>query len=177
MELQCRKVFRVSKPCHSLCIWVHALYNYYDVNTKVVPKMTALITAEKTLTETEKILEGTMSKLREVEESIKKLQNQLNEEEAKKAELERQNQLCEERITCAVKLIVSLSDEEKRWFVMLENKKVSLKNAAGDILLTSGADDLIITLFEFYSIHRESQNVSISRILPKKIMKKTFLRY
>nr|XP_012230662.1 PREDICTED: dynein heavy chain 1, axonemal-like [Linepithema humile] len=138
-NFQPAKVLRVSKPCYSLCMWIHAIYNYYDVNTKVAPKMTGLTTTEKTLAKTEKILEATMSRLREVEGSIKKLQNQLSEEEVRKAELERQTQLYEERITYAVRLIVSLSNEEKRWFVILEDMKISLKNAVGDILLASGA--------------------------------------
>lgn len=128
--------------------------------------MTDLTATEKTLAETEKTLEATMSRLREVEENIKKLQNQLSEQEAKKAKLERQDQLCEERITCAVRLIANLSNEEKRWFVMLENIKKSLKNAAGDILLASGADDyfIMISFMYLFCIYMENRNVSISRI-------------
>ncbi|CAL1689869.1 unnamed protein product [Lasius platythorax] len=133
------KVLQVSKACHSLCLWVHAMYNYYFVNKKVTPKMVALAKAEEILIETEKTLAVAMARLREVEEGIEKLQDQLREKEAKKADLERKKQLCEERMARAVRLIVGLSDEQKRWIIMVDDIKVSLKNAIGDILLSSGA--------------------------------------
>lgn len=101
--------------------------------------MVALTKAEKILAETEKTLADAMTKLQEVQESIKKLQDQLREEETKKAELEKQKQLCEERMARAIKLIVGLSDEQKRWISMVDNIKISLKNVVGDILLSSGA--------------------------------------
>lgn len=101
--------------------------------------MVALAKAEEILIETEKTLAVAMARLREVEEGIEKLQDQLREKEAKKADLERQKQLCEERMARAVRLIVGLSDEQKRWIIMVDDIKVSLKNAIGDILLSSGA--------------------------------------
>ncbi|EFN73504.1 Dynein heavy chain 1, axonemal [Camponotus floridanus] len=133
------KVLQVSKACHSLCLWVHAMYNYYFVIKKVEPKMAALEKAEKILVETEKTLAVAIVRLREVEEGIEKLQDQLREKEEKKVDLERQKQLCEERIARAMRLIVGLSDEQKRWIIMVDDIKVSLKNTVGDILLSSGA--------------------------------------
>lgn len=113
--------------------------------------MAALEKAEEILVETEKTLAATIVRLREVEEGIEKLQDQLREKEEKKVDLERQKQLCEERIARAVRLIVGLSDEQKRWIIMVDDIKVSLKNAVGDILLSSGVNKFsIITSFELF---------------------------
>ncbi|KAL6436551.1 hypothetical protein ACFW04_004787 [Cataglyphis niger] len=133
------KVLQVSKACHSLCLWIRAMYNYYFVNKKVAPKMAALAKAEEILAKTERALAAAMEKLREIEEGIEKLQDELNEKEAKRIDLENQKQLCEERMGNAVKLIVGLSDEQKRWIIMVGDIKVSLTNAVGDILLSAGA--------------------------------------
>lgn len=38
-------VAQVSKACMSLCMWVHAMYKYYHVNTGVAPKRAALAEA------------------------------------------------------------------------------------------------------------------------------------
>lgn len=154
------KVLQVSKACHSLCLWVHAMYNYYFVNKKVEPKMATLVKAEEILVKTERDLAAAMARLQEIEKGIEKLQDQLREKEAKKADLERQKQLCEERMARAVRLIVGLSDEQKRWIIMVDDIKVSLKNAVGDILLSSGASkhfSIIISfeLFTFIYVRRK----------------------
>lgn len=141
IKFNCEKVLQVSKACHSLCLWIHAMYNYYFVNKKVTPKMEALAKAEKVLEETERTLAAAMAKLQEIKEGIEELQEQLKEKEENKAELERQKQLCEERMARAVKLIVGLSDEQERWIVMVDDIKTSLKNAVGDILLSSGTSE------------------------------------
>lgn len=121
-----------------MCLWVHAMYNYYFVHKNVAPKIEALARAEEVLAETEKALAAAVAKLREVEDGIESLRGQLKEKEAKKAELEEQRRLCEERLTRAVRLIVGLSAEQKRWIVTANDIKASIKNAVGDILLSSG---------------------------------------
>lgn len=115
--------------------------------------MAALEKAEEILSKTEKTLAAAITRLREVEEGIEKLQDQLKEKEVTKDDLERQKQLCEERMARAVRLIVGLSDEQKRWIIMVDDIKVSLKNAIGDILLSSGASKhfSIITLLKFFT--------------------------
>lgn len=113
-----------------------------------MPKMSALKKAEELLAETEENLSIAVTRLQKVQEGIEKLQDQLREKEEKKAELERQKQLCEDRIARAVRLIVGLSDEQKRWIDMVDDIKVSLKNAVGDILLSSGTSG-DISFFSF----------------------------
>ncbi|XP_024940673.1 dynein heavy chain 1, axonemal [Cephus cinctus] len=149
---QPQKVLQVSKACHSLCLWVHAMYNYYFVNLKVAPKMEALAKAEEALLETERTLALAMSRLKTVEEGIESLQKKLEQEQDKKSELERQKQLCEERMSRAVKLIAGLADEQERWINTVAQIEKSLKNVVGDILLSSGA---IAYLTPFNDSYRE----------------------
>lgn len=112
--------------------------------------MVALEKAEEILIKTETTLADAITKLQEVQEGIKKLQDQLREEETTKAELEREKQLCEERMARAVRLILGLSDEQKRWIIMVDRIKMSLKNAVGDILLSSGIQNLKIASLELF---------------------------
>ncbi|XP_043269180.1 dynein axonemal heavy chain 1-like [Venturia canescens] len=147
------KVIQVSRACHSLCLWVHAMYNYYFVNLKVEPKMIALKEAEKALAETEKTLAVAMDRLREVEEGIEKLESLLRVEENNKAELEKQKQLCEDRMSRAVRLIAGLAEEQKRWTISVNDMKGLLKNVIGDILISAGA---IAYLTPFTDTYRES---------------------
>ncbi|XP_011707083.1 PREDICTED: dynein heavy chain 1, axonemal-like, partial [Wasmannia auropunctata] len=146
-------ILQASKACHSLCLWIHAIYDYYFVNKKVEPKMAVLAKAEEILIETETAQAAAMTRFHEVQEGIKKLQDKLAKEEAKKAELERQKQLCEERMARAIRLIVGLSDEQKRWTIMVDDIKMSLKNTVGDILLSSGA---IAYLTPFTDTYRQN---------------------
>ncbi|KAL2745195.1 dynein axonemal heavy chain 1-like [Vespula maculifrons] len=147
------KILQVSKACHSLCLWIHAMYNYYFVNLKVKPKMETLAKAEEVLAETEKALLAAMNRLQEVERRVQNLKNALQDKEDKKAELERQKQLCEERMARAVKLVSGLAEEQQRWTFTLSEMKISLQNVVGDILLSSGA---IAYLTAFTDVYRKS---------------------
>ena len=102
--------------------------------------MEALAKAEEALVETERALNAAIQRLKEVEEGIEHLQKLLQEEEDRKAELERQKQLCEDRMGRAVRLIDGLAGEQIRWTSTVAELKESLKNAVGDILLASGED-------------------------------------
>jgi len=111
------------------------------VNKRVQPKIAALKKAEEVLEETEKQLAAVMEKVRLIEEGIQKLQEKLKEKEDHKAQLEKEKFLCEERMSRAIKLIEGLGDEEERWIIMVADTKKALKNAVGDILLSSGTNE------------------------------------
>lgn len=132
------QVIQVSRACHSLCLWVHAMYNYYFVNLKVAPKMEALAKADQALVETNKTLAAAMTRLKEVENGIQGLQKLLKVAEDKKNQLENEKQICEDRMLRAVRLVVGLADEKKRWTDTVATIKISLHNVVGDILLSSG---------------------------------------
>lgn len=130
------------------------MYNYYFVNLKVIPKMEALAKAEAALAETEKTLNMAIQRLREVEEGVEQLRKLLREEEERKAELEREKQLCEDRMGRAVRLIDGLAGEQIRWTTTVLELNTSLKNAVGDILLASGMNvsfsSFSFPLFSFF---------------------------
>jgi len=120
------------------------MYNFYFVNKRVQPKIAALKKAEEVLEETEKQLAAVMEKVRLIEEGIQKLQEKLKEKEDHKAQLEKEKFLCEERMSRAIKLIEGLGDEEERWIIMVADTKKALKNAVGDILLSSGTNESFV---------------------------------
>ncbi|KAI4500001.1 hypothetical protein M0802_004871 [Mischocyttarus mexicanus] len=165
-DFQPTKILQVSKACHSLCLWIHAMYNYYFVSLKVKPKMEALAKAEEVLIETEKALLDAMDKLKEVENRVQSLKDTLQEKEDKKAELERQKHLCEERMARAVKLVDGLAEEQLRWTNTLSEMKISLKNVVGDILLSSGA---IAYLTPFTDVYRETLLTSWYEIMGNRV--------
>ncbi|CAK9804539.1 Dynein axonemal heavy chain 1 [Anthophora plagiata] len=161
-DFQPPKIEYVSKACYSLCLWVHAMYNYYFVNQKVKPKMEALAKAEEALEETERTLTEAIQRLKEVEEGVEKLRALLRKEEEKQAELEREKQLCEDRMGRAVRLIDGLAGEQIRWTSTVAELNKSLKNAVGDILLASGA---IAYLTPFTDTYRERLLTSWMKVL------------
>ncbi|XP_017758914.1 PREDICTED: dynein heavy chain 1, axonemal-like, partial [Eufriesea mexicana] len=161
-NFQPSKIEYVSKACYSLCLWVHAMYNYYFVSEKVKPKMEALAKAVEALVETEKALTAAIQRLKDVEEGVEQLRNLLREEEERKAELEREKQLCEDRMGRAVRLIDGLAGEQIRWTSTVAELRTSLKNAVGDILLSSGA---IAYLTPFTDTYRETLLTSWQKIL------------
>ncbi|XP_011297154.1 dynein heavy chain 1, axonemal-like [Fopius arisanus] len=132
------KIIQASKACHSLCLWMHAMYNWYFVNLKVEPKMEALKNAEASLLETERQLNMAMEELRQVEEGIQRLEDVLHMEIDKKTKLEREEQLCGERMSRAVRLINGLADEQKRWITAIGDIMILYNNAVGDILISCG---------------------------------------
>ncbi|XP_066590873.1 dynein axonemal heavy chain 1-like [Prorops nasuta] len=146
------QVLQVSKACHSLCLWVHAMYNYYFVNKKVAPKMAALAKAEEILTKTEETLSAAIARLTEVQEKIEELEAQLRVAEMKRNELEAEKQLCEDRMMRAVKLIHGLAEEQELWMESVVRMKKSLRNIVGDILLCSGAIAYLAPFTDHYRV-------------------------
>ncbi|XP_023247279.1 dynein heavy chain 1, axonemal-like [Copidosoma floridanum] len=134
-----KKIMKVSKACHSLCMWLHAMYNYYFVNERVKPKMAALEQAQSVLVSTEAALAEAMAKLEAVQAGLDKLQQKFQREEERKRELEAQKQLCQDRMSRAVRLVSGLADESKRWLASVAKDKVTLGKLVGDVLLCAGA--------------------------------------
>jgi dynein heavy chain len=100
--------------------------------------MQALVQAEKDLAKTENILARAMAKLQAVQNGLNMLKFKFSNEEKKKADLEKQKQLCEERMARAVRLITGLAGEQVRWFETVADIKRGLTNIVGDILLSAG---------------------------------------
>lgn len=62
----------------------------------------------------------------------------MKETEEKKAVLETNAKLCEDRMDRAFRLINGLADEKERWVESVDKFKLGLLNIVGDILISSG---------------------------------------
>jgi dynein heavy chain len=133
------KVAKVSKACKSLCMWVHAMYKYYFVNKRVAPKKAALAKAKEALAETEATLASAREKMQAILSNLRNLQMKLGTKIAFKEEKEASIQVCQERMSRAVRLITGLSDERIRWLNTISSIEASVVNVTGDILLSAGA--------------------------------------
>uniref|UniRef100_A0A1B6D8V0 Dynein heavy chain coiled coil stalk domain-containing protein n=1 Tax=Clastoptera arizonana TaxID=38151 RepID=A0A1B6D8V0_9HEMI len=138
-DFQESKIITVSKACTSLCKWVHALYNYYFANLKVAPKIVALTEARERLAESELVLSAAKAKMKEVMDKLAILENTLQETLSRKAELEANSKLCEDRLNRAFRLINGLADERERWISTIQNIEAGMDKIVGDILISAGA--------------------------------------
>ena len=91
------------------------MHKYHFVAKNVAPKRAALAEAQAELAESQRVLDAAKARLYEVEEGIATLQARLSECVAKKEELERKTNECEQRLVRAGKLIGGLADEKDRW--------------------------------------------------------------
>lgn len=128
--------------------------------------MEALKNAEVSLMETERQLSLAMDQLREVEDGIKSLEDSLRTEEDKKNKLETDKQLCEERMSRAVRLIDGLAEEQHRWIMVIGDIQILYNNAVGDILISCGG---IAYLTPFTDTYRRELLAAWSQKLMQKI--------
>lgn len=126
------------------------MYKYYFVNLKVAPKLAAFRGAQEEMKKTEKTLAEAMARRQAVQDGIDALEMQLKTAEAKKDKLMKQQQLCEDRMQRAVKLVSGLAGERNRWVETVGDLKISLKNVVGDILMSAG-----LKLFNYYESGNE----------------------
>eukprot|EP00002_Diphylleia_rotans_P015940 TRINITY_DN308_c0_g1_i6.p1 TRINITY_DN308_c0_g1~~TRINITY_DN308_c0_g1_i6.p1 ORF type:complete len:4231 (+),score=876.63 TRINITY_DN308_c0_g1_i6:183-12875(+) len=137
-DFQPEKIKQASKAAHSLCLWVRAMETYYFVSQGVKPKKQALELAESTLAATEKSLAEKRAQLKEVEDRIKGLMDNLAASKAKKEDLSRQVDDCTVKLERAQKLIGGLGGEKTRWTKTAEQLQIAYDNSIGDVLMTSG---------------------------------------
>lgn len=84
------------------------------------------------------------------------LEKKFKETEQKKAVLENNTKLCEDRMDRAFRLIHGLADEKDRWIHTVEKYKNGLDNIIGDILICSGKISLSkLKLFYYYYYYCE----------------------
>ena len=100
--------------------------------------MEALAVAEEELKKTEATLSKANAKLQQVKDGLLLLQTKFEVEQEKKQKLELERQLCEERMSRAVRLVGGLADEKIRWALTVAQLKNSLPKIVGDILLSAG---------------------------------------
>lgn len=131
------KVEKVSKACRSMCMWVRAMDLYSRVLKEVGPKREKLATAQEELDMTMATLREKQEKLREVDNQIKILQEQFDRSEEEKEDLVNTMALTQTRLTRAGKLTSALGDEQVRWEESVALFEQEIINVVGNVFIAA----------------------------------------
>ncbi|XP_073447160.1 dynein axonemal heavy chain 3 isoform X2 [Aquarana catesbeiana] len=137
-DFQPSVIKNVSSACEGLCKWVRALEVYDRVAKVVAPKRERLKEAEAKLAVQMEQLNIKRAELKAVEDRLQALNDDFNAMNNKKEELEKNIEICSQKLVRAEKLISGLGGEKDRWTEaarLLGNKYINL---TGDVLLSSG---------------------------------------
>jgi len=143
---------KASKAAYGLCCWVRAMEAYDRVAKVVAPKKAKLAEAEAEFAELIVGLNQKKAELKEVEDKVADLNDQLKEMQEKKAKLEFDVDMCSKKLVRAEKLITGLGGEKARWTKVAEDLGVDYTNLTGDIMLAAGS---IAYLGAFTAVFRE----------------------
>ncbi|KAF4014246.1 hypothetical protein G4228_005292, partial [Cervus hanglu yarkandensis] len=148
------KIRNASTAAEGLCKWVIAMDSYDKVAKIVAPKKIKLAAAEGELKIAMDGLKKKQAALREVQDKLARLQDTLELNKQKKADLENQVDLCSKKLERAEQLIGGLGGEKTRWSqTALELGQLYI-NLTGDILVSSG---VVAYLGAFTSNYRQNQ--------------------
>lgn len=108
-------IAKSSTACKAMCMWVLAMYKYYQVTLIVEPKKLQLAEAQTSLDATMRILTAAQDTLLQAEEKIAALEASFNEANNKKEQLVFDVDQCRARLDRAVKLMSGLGGEKIRY--------------------------------------------------------------
>uniref|UniRef100_A0A7N6BSG9 EF-hand domain-containing protein n=1 Tax=Anabas testudineus TaxID=64144 RepID=A0A7N6BSG9_ANATE len=148
------KIRTASTAAEGMCKWVCAMDKYDKVAKVVAPKKEKLAQAEGELRVAMQSLHKKQAALKEVQDKLAKLQETLEANKNKKADLENQVDLCSKKLERAEQLIGGLGGEKTRWSEMAFNLGELYKNLTGDILISAG---IVAYLGAFTSSYRQEQ--------------------
>ncbi|XP_004674896.1 PREDICTED: dynein heavy chain 7, axonemal [Condylura cristata] len=148
------KIRNASTAAEGLCKWVIAMDSYDKVAKIVAPKKIKLAAAEGELRIAMDGLKKKQAALYEVQAKLAKLQDTLELNKQKKADLENQVDLCSKKLERAEQLIGGLGGEKTRWSQTALELGQLYFNLTGDILISSG---VIAYLGAFTSHYRQIQ--------------------
>uniref|UniRef100_A0AAQ5XW12 EF-hand domain-containing protein n=1 Tax=Amphiprion ocellaris TaxID=80972 RepID=A0AAQ5XW12_AMPOC len=152
------KIRTASAAAEGMCKWVCAMDKYDKVAKVVAPKKEKLAQAEGELQVAMEGLKKKQAALKEVQDKLAKLQETLDANKNKKADLENQ------KLERAEQLIGGLGGEKTRWNEMAFNLGKLYDNLTGDILISAG---IVAYLGAFTSTYRQEwMNLCISRKIP-----------
>lgn len=124
-----------SEACRSLCLWVHAVRNYYRVNCSVEPKRQRLAAAEADALQAQQTLTATTLQLMEAQKSLQQLTEQLRDAQNELKRLEFAVATARKRLSVADALQSSLASESERWLSVAELERRSIKRLPAHSLL------------------------------------------
>ncbi|XP_046514011.1 dynein axonemal heavy chain 7 [Equus quagga] len=148
------KIRNASTAAEGLCKWVIAMDSYDRVAKIVAPKKIKLASAEGELKIAMDGLRKKQAALREVQDKLARLQDTLELNKQKKADLENQVDLCSKKLERAEQLIGGLGGEKTRWSQSALELGQLYINLTGDILISSG---VVAYLGAFTSNYRQNQ--------------------
>ncbi|XP_041838798.1 dynein heavy chain 6, axonemal [Melanotaenia boesemani] len=131
------KVEKVSKACKSMCMWVRAMDLYSRVLKDVGPKRKKLAKAQEDLDMTMATLRDKQQKLQEVQNQIKVLEEQFENSISEKGDLVNKMALTQARLTRAGKLTSSLGDEQVRWEQSVALFEQEIINVVGNVFIAA----------------------------------------
>jgi dynein heavy chain len=146
-------VRNASSAAEGLCKWIRAMYNFYIVNQRVIPKQEALEKAKTELSDKFKLLQTKQMELELVEQKIQELKKRFDEENFEKQKLMAEIQACEIKLERALRLTEKLSGEKKRWEEQVAKLDIDMINLLGDILLSAG---VVSYMGPFFGSYREA---------------------
>nr|XP_019946415.1 PREDICTED: dynein heavy chain 3, axonemal [Paralichthys olivaceus] len=136
-EFEPSVIKNVSSACEGLCKWVRAMEVYERISKIVAPKKESLKLAEEELSVQMEMLSVKRAELKEVEERLQSLNDDLTAMVNKKNELEENIEQCSQKLIRAEQLIGGLGGEKDRWTEAARQLGIRYTNLTGDILLSS----------------------------------------
>ncbi|KXJ28065.1 dynein heavy chain 7, axonemal [Exaiptasia diaphana] len=149
------KIKTASTAAEGLCRWVIAMDSYERVARVVAPKKIALKAAEDDLAIAMEGLNKKRAALKEVQDKLARLQEKYEANVKKKADLEKQVDLCTKKLDRAEKLIGGLGGEKTRWTEVSNALSIKFHNLIGDVLVSSG---VVAYLGAFTAAFRQEQS-------------------
>jgi len=146
------KAANASAAAEGLCKWVCAMDKYDRVAKLVAPKKEALKIAEASYEEVMVGLRAKQAELKGIIDKLGAMEEKLEQNKIKKAELEADVELCSVKLERAEKLIGGLGGERSRWTEVSNALASAYVNLTGDVLVASG---LISYLGAFNIKYRE----------------------
>eukprot|EP00961_Rhodomonas_salina_P215584 2912310-Rhodomonas_salina.1 len=138
-DFTAENISKVSKACTSICLWVCAMHQYYNVSKMVEPKKRALAEAQAELDENLAKLAASQKELKDVTDRVALLETKFKDAIDEKSALANKAEQCELKLERADKLIGGLGGEKTRWQESVKQFDIDYTNVVGDVLAAAGA--------------------------------------
>ncbi|KAJ9531756.1 hypothetical protein QJQ45_021904, partial [Haematococcus lacustris] len=134
---QPESVAKQSRAAMSLCMWTRAMDVYYRVSKVVEPKKAKLRAAQAALSDANAKLAEKQAMLKQVEDRVVNLREQLATAQQEQKDLNDQADLTRKRLDRAGKLTSALADEGVRWQQTAEVIQGQTDLLVGDVFLSA----------------------------------------
>lgn len=131
-------VAAIDTVSRALYRWVNAIDMYEKVAKTIAPKRDSLMRAEADHQESLDQLTLKKQYLREAQEKLKSVHDDMQQKKQKKAELENEVDLCSRKLERAEQLITGFGGEREKWASMSKKMEQRYQQLTGDILLAAG---------------------------------------